>query len=153
MARLIQSFRDNEFLNVMPWEHFTHGADIGIRGIGRTKSEAFEQAALALTAVVTEPSLVRDLVEVSIECDAPDDELLFAEWLNALIYQMAVRKMLFCRFVVTPGPGTLRANVWGETVDRDRHKPAVEPKGATYTALQVCETSDGKWLAQCVVDV
>ncbi|HET9215383.1 MAG TPA: archease [Terriglobia bacterium] len=137
----------------MPWEHFTHGADIGIRGIGRTKNEAFEQAGLALTAVVTEPSLVRDAVELSISCEAPDEELLFAEWLNALIYQMDVRKMLFSRFVVTLEPGTLRASVWGELVDRDRHKPAVEPKGATYTALRVCEASDGEWLAQCIVDV
>jgi SHS2 domain-containing protein len=137
----------------MPWEHFTHGADIGIRGIGNTMKEAFEQGALALTAVVTNPSLVRDAMEMSIECEAPDEELLFAEWLNTLIYQMAVRRMLFNRFDVTLESGTLRAKVWGEVVDRDRHKPVVEPKGATYTALQVCEKPDGQWLAQCVVDV
>ncbi|MBT9613287.1 MAG: archease, partial [Burkholderiales bacterium] len=34
------------------WEHFTHGADIGVRGFGNTPSEAFEQAALAMTAVI-----------------------------------------------------------------------------------------------------
>lgn len=137
----------------MAWEHFTHGADIGIRGIGRTKKEAFEQGALALTAVVTKPSLVRRSIEVSVECEAPDDEMLFAEWLNTLIYQMAVRKMLFSRFVVMLETGTLRAKIWGEPVNRDRHKPAVEPKGATYTALQVCEKPGGQWIAQCVVDV
>ena len=35
------------------WEHFPHDADIGVRGWGATPAEAFEQAALALTAVVT----------------------------------------------------------------------------------------------------
>ena len=34
------------------WEHYEHGADIGVRGFGGTKAEAFEQAGLALTAVV-----------------------------------------------------------------------------------------------------
>ena len=39
----------------MAWEHFPHGADIGVRGIGATRSEAFEQAARALTAVIADP--------------------------------------------------------------------------------------------------
>ena len=37
------------------WEHFPHDADMGIRGIGHSKAEAFEQAALALTAVTLDP--------------------------------------------------------------------------------------------------
>ncbi len=40
----------------MRWEHFEHGADIGVRGIGPTPASAFEQAALALTAVITDPA-------------------------------------------------------------------------------------------------
>ena len=40
------------------WEHFTHGSDIGVRGVGTTKEEAFEQAAITLVAVITDPSLV-----------------------------------------------------------------------------------------------
>ncbi len=37
------------------WEHFEHSADIGVRGMGSTKAAAFEQAALALTGIVTPP--------------------------------------------------------------------------------------------------
>jgi SHS2 domain-containing protein len=37
----------------MRWEHFPHDADVGVRGFGATAAEAFEQAALALTAIVT----------------------------------------------------------------------------------------------------
>jgi tRNA nucleotidyltransferase (CCA-adding enzyme) len=143
----------DDSIMVTAWEHFTHGADIGIRGKGRSKSEAFEQGALALTAVITEPSNVRPCQEISITREAPDDELLFADWLNALVYEMAVRKMLFSRFEVTLEPGALRATMWGEPIDVSRHEPAVEVKGATYTALAVREEPDGQWLAQCVVDV
>ena len=37
---------------VPSFEHFEHQADMGIRGFGHTRAEAFVQAALALTAVV-----------------------------------------------------------------------------------------------------
>ena len=40
------------------WEHFSHDADIGVRGWGQTLAQAFEQAALALTAVVTDAEVV-----------------------------------------------------------------------------------------------
>jgi tRNA nucleotidyltransferase (CCA-adding enzyme) len=134
-------------------EHYPHGADIGVRGIGRTKPEAFEQAARALTAIVTDPDGVADREAIEIECAAPSDGLLLVDWLNRLIYEMAVRHMLFGRFAVTIDEGRLRGRAWGESLDRARHAPVVEPKGATFTALAVERRPDGAWIAQCVVDV
>jgi tRNA nucleotidyltransferase (CCA-adding enzyme) len=134
------------------WELFPHEADMGVRGYGATKAEAFEQAALALTAVVTDPGRVEPREAVEIRCEAPDDELLFAEWLNGLIYEMAVRGMLFSRFAVDLADGHLSARAWGERADVSRHEPAIEIKGATYTALRVAR-ADGGWMAQTVVDV
>jgi tRNA nucleotidyltransferase (CCA-adding enzyme) len=135
------------------WEHFAHAADIGVRGVGATLQEAFEQAALALTGVLVDPRLVRRLTTIDISCDAPDDELLLVDWLNALVYEMATRRMLFAGFEVHVENSRLTARVHGEPVDRCRHQPAVEVKGATYTCLQVARTETGGWLAQCVVDV
>jgi tRNA nucleotidyltransferase (CCA-adding enzyme) len=134
------------------WEHFAHEADMGVRGIGASKAEAFEQAALAMTAVITEPAGVQAREAVAIRCEAPDDELLFVDWLNALIYEMATRKLLFGRFRVDLSDGVLHATAWGEPADVARHQPAVEVKGATYTALRVAR-ENGEWIAQCVVDV
>lgn len=134
------------------WEHFAHGADIGVRGLGATKAEAFEQAALALTAVITEPQGVAAQQTVQIRCEAPDDELLLADWLNALIYEMAVRRMLFGGFHVELDGTRLTAQASGEPVSVPRHHPAVEIKGATYTTLRVAPV-EGGWLAQTVVDV
>jgi tRNA nucleotidyltransferase (CCA-adding enzyme) len=134
------------------WEHFPHEADMGIRGFGATEAEAFEQAALAMTAVVTDVEAVRNREAVAIECEAPDRELLFAEWLNSLIYEMSARRMLFGRFSVQLEGTRLHARAWGERVDPARHHPAVEIKGATYTALHVAHERD-KWVAQTVVDV
>jgi len=57
------------------WEHFPHKADIGIRGLGPTRQRAFEQAAVALTAVITEPERIEPEQKVEITCEADDDEL------------------------------------------------------------------------------
>lgn len=135
------------------WEHFPHGADIGVRGIGAAKEEAFAQAAVALTAVIADLSTVVPTEAVEVSCEAPDDELLFVDWLNALVYEMATRQMLFSRFEVHIGGHSLQATVWGEAIDVARHQPAVEIKGATYTELLVKQDEDGTWRAQCVVDV
>lgn len=135
------------------WEHFEHGADIGIRGMGASLNEAFIQAALALTAVITD---LRDVAQdkiVEIECKAPDRELLLVDWLNHIIYLMSTERMLFSRFEVHIQDGSLLGKAWGEPIDVTRHQPAVEVKGATFTELKVRQSEDGQWTAQCVVDV
>lgn len=138
---------------VPAWEHFHHGADVGIRGFGGTREEAFANAALALTAVVAEPDSVTPRMRVAVDCEAPDDELLFYDWLNALIYEMATQGMLFSRFRVHIEGRRLHGEAWGEKVERTRHEPAVEVKGATLTALHVERAASGGWRAQTVIDV
>lgn len=135
------------------WEHFPHDADIGVRGVGTSKEEAFEQAAIALTAVITNPDMLAEQESVTIACEAPDDELLLVDWLNALVYEIATRRLLFARFEVHLDGQRLDARAWGEKIDVTRHQPAVEVKGATLTSLHVGKDSRGAWVAQCVVDV
>ena len=134
------------------WEHFPHEADMGVRGFGASKAQAFEQAARAMTAVVTDLCPVDSREPVKIECEAPDDEMLLVDWLNQLIFEMATRKFLFGRFEVHFDGSRLHGTAWGEPVNAEKHQPAVEIKGATYTALRVVQ-ENGQWVAQCVVDV
>lgn len=135
------------------WEHFSHGSDIGVRGFGASVEEAFEQAAVALTAVVADVSRVGQSETVEVRCGAPDMELLFMSWLNAVIYEMAVRAMLFGKFYVVISGCSLAGTLLGEKVDPERHHVAVEAKGATVTTLRVACDQHGQWTAQCVVDV
>lgn len=135
------------------WEHFEHRADIGIAGYGATLTEALEQAALAMSAVVCDPAMVAPANRVEIDCEEPDAELLLVDWLNALIFEMATRRMLFSRYRVRLDGARLLGEAWGEAVDPKRHQPAVEVKGATYTELAVRQAPGGGWLARCVLDV
>lgn len=135
------------------WELFMHDADMGVRGHGATLAEAFEKAAFAMTATITDPAGVAPRECVDVACAAGSDEMLFYDWLNAIVFEMATRAMLFSRFEVSIEDGRLSGRLWGEDVDVARHQPAVEVKGATLTELRVERGGDGAWRAQCVVDV
>ena len=134
-------------------QHFEHQADVGVRGLGRSCEEAFEQAALALTSVVVPPELVRAAETIAVQCAAGDIELLLLDWLSAVVYQMAARKMIFNQFKVRFQGMRLEGELLGEPLDVSRHQPGVEVKAATATSLRVAQLADGTWLAQCVVDV
>ena len=135
------------------WSHFAHSADIGVRGEGPTLESAFEQAALALFAVITDLERIAARSAVDIACTAPTPALLLVDWLNALIFELTTRQTLFSRFEVHIEGQHLRGRAWGEPIDPGRHHPAVEPKGATLTELRVAPAPDGGWIVQCVVDV
>lgn len=135
------------------WEHFEHRADLGVRGRGPTPEAAFAHVALALTAAVCDPARVEPRQDVWLDCSAPDAEILLVDFLNAVIYEMATRRMLFGEFDVRIDGHDLVARARGEVVDPERHALGTEPKGATFTALHVGQEPDGAWVAQCVIDV
>jgi SHS2 domain-containing protein len=118
-------------------------------------SAAFEQAATALTAVVTPPARVEPRTRVELECRAADPELLLFAWLDRIIGEMGTRRMLFSRFGVEIVGDRLVGWARGEPVDRGRHEPAVEVKGPTMTELRVGPVGPERdeWVAQCIVDV
>ena len=145
--------QENIGARVGRWEHFPHGADLGVRGFGATPAEAFVQAARALCAAIVDLAAVRCDEAIEIELEAPGLDLLLMDWLNALVYEMATRRMIFAAFEVSLAGERLTGRAFGEKISRERHAPAVEVKGATFTELTVREDRPGLWRAQCVIDV
>ncbi|AEH44052.1 protein of unknown function DUF101 [Thermodesulfatator indicus DSM 15286] len=135
------------------YETFEHGADIGVRGIGKTLEEAFINAAKALfSLVVINLEEVRPEREVSFEISADTLEDLFVEWLNRLLTEAGMENLVFCQFDCKIENLNLKGQAKGEPIDEERHELGVEVKGATYTMLKVERVND-LWIAQCVVDV
>ena len=135
------------------YELFSHPADIGIRGIGRSVAEAFSQAGRALTSVIVNPATVKETLTRHICCTSEDLDTLFYDYLNEILYEMSVHHMLFSRFDVSITGHTLHATLHGEHFAQNRHEIAVEIKGATYYELLVQKKTNGLYIAQAVVDV
>jgi SHS2 domain-containing protein len=135
------------------YELYAHGADVGIRGFGATLALAFESIAMALTSVVCDLDRIRASAQVETRCAASNTEGLLYQWVNAIVFEMATRRMLFSRFHVNLTDTRLEAVLWGEPLNIAKHQPAVEVKGATYTDLRIERKDTGAWAVQCVVDV
>jgi len=150
-ARLAEHQNDKRMQNPS-LNHIEHDADIGLRATASSRGGLYEAMGEALTAVITDPACVRLERQIDIHCEAPDDAPLLVDWLNALIYEMATRRMVFGKWRVALDGDKLDALVEGEGLDRARHLPVVEVKGATYTALSVEQDASGNWHGQCIVD-
>jgi protein archease len=134
------------------YETFAHEADIGIRGRGSTPEEAFAQAAAAMYSVMVDIARVEEKEFRGVNVAADDREQLLVEWLNGLLTVSDIERMVFARFEVRIEGNRLAGTAWGEPLDRTKHDPKVEVKGATYHLLQVDREGD-HYVAQCVVDV
>ncbi|NPB09524.1 MAG: archease [Thermodesulfobacteria bacterium] len=140
------------------YETFEHGADIGIRGIGRTLEEAFINAAKAMfSLVVVNLEAVEPKRKVPVKAEGEGLEDLFLDWLNRLLAEADMENLVFsefdCRIEKKDQDGYfLEGWAAGEPIDPERHELGEEVKGATYTMLKVEKVGD-YWIAQCVVDV
>jgi len=134
-----------------PIAYFEHDADMGIVGRGETIERAFENAAMAMFAMMTGPAKVELRASVAIEFEEADRELALVTWLNRLLGEARSRTMVFGRFHLRRDAahwsGSAEGEPWRAGLER-----GVEVKGATLTALAVTER-DGIWDARCVVDV
>jgi SHS2 domain-containing protein len=134
------------------WEHYEDaGSGVGVRGYGDTAADAFEQAALALTATMTDPQGVSARECVVIRCEAPTDDLLLATWLDAVRRRMILSRMLFSRFEVWLDGTRLTAHAWGESINPERHELRLQVKGARADTPRVARHGEG-WMAQAIMD-
>jgi SHS2 domain-containing protein len=139
---------------LMPYEYFEHQADIGVRGIGVTLVEAFEQVALAMFEIMVETKDLQPGKPDIMEIAAANLEELLLEWLSELLYLKDVKGKMYGQFRVEKMSDTsLIAKVYGEPINVDRHKLKLEVKAATWTQLRIQQANDNKWIAQCLVDV
>lgn len=135
------------------YSYFEHEADMGIAGHGSTLKEAFNQAARAMFNLVVEIDRVRPREQVSVVCQGNDPAELFVEWLNSLLAEADIHRMVFANFQVESlSDSQLTGSAWGEALDVERHRPKIEVKAATYAMLFVGQ-QDGQYVARCVVDL
>ncbi|MFN7085698.1 MAG: archease [Burkholderiales bacterium] len=133
------------------YSYFEHDADTGVVGYGATLEEAFEAAAAAMFAIMTDLAAVRREHNVDIAFEEADVELALVRWLNALLAAARENGMVFAAFRLERDAVVWRGSASGERW-RDGLERGVEVKGATLTMLAVTHTQAG-WEARCVVDV
>jgi SHS2 domain-containing protein len=124
------------------FEFLEHTADAYIAAYGTDLAEAFENAALAMFDVMTNVEKVSPEVKDSVKVVAEDEYALLYSWLEALLVKFDVNKMLYSKFKVldlnqTSGGFRLRAEIWGEKFNPEKHAQKVGVKAVTYHRMEI----------------
>jgi SHS2 domain-containing protein len=124
------------------FEFLEHTADILIAAHGQSLEEAFENAALAMFEVMTDTTKVNPAEEDTVEVDAEDEYALLYSWLEALLIKFEVKGMLYSKFKISnledkPEGLKLKANVWGEKFNPEKHPQKVAVKAVTYHRMEI----------------
>jgi SHS2 domain-containing protein len=135
------------------FELVDHTGDIGVRVFGESLSRLFEQAAHALTFILTDPETIRLSETRTLLVEARTDEELLITWLNELVYLFDTKGLLFKNFnVLSVHDHRLEALAQGESYDEGRHPIKTTVKAATYHQLKI-ENHRGVWTAQVIFDL
>lgn len=145
----------------MPYRLVDHTADLAIEATGPTRESVLEDAALALTAVLTgKPgahALGRPDRECSFRVDAPDEASLVVAFLSELLWLHESEDLLWLGGGVAVTPlrdGGLRLAAHGNAAVHDpaRHGRGVEVKAVTYHGLRFGR--EGKeWTLWVLLDI
>ena len=119
-----------------------HTADAYVEAYGANLEEAFENAAVAMTNVMTEIEKAEAKIQESFVVKAQDESALLYNWLEELLLEFELRSRLFSRFEIakiekTPDAFKLYARAWGEKYDRKKHPSKVGIKAATYHQMEI----------------
>ena len=135
------------------YELFEHTADLGLRVRASTLNDLFADAGAGLSSMIVEDvTSVQPLVRIPIEIAGSDREFLLFDWLRQLLHHFDDEKLVFVKFDVNVDDSGLKAVVWGEPLEPERHGRSHEVKAITYHELKVEPTADG-WMAEVIVDI
>jgi len=139
------------------FEFLEHTADVYIAAHGTTLEEAYENAALAMFEVMTDTDKVSPNDEDSVEVEAEDKYALLYSWLEALLVKFETKNMLYSRFKISNLEETsdgfrIKATVWGEKFNAEKHTQKVGVKAVTYHRMKIIKEI-GKVTLEFILDI
>ncbi len=124
------------------FEFMEHTADVYVAAYGADLEEAFENAAVATFQAMTEVGEVRAAIEDVIEVRGQDEQALLYNWLEELLVKFETTYNVYSRFEVssiekTPSSFRLKAKIWGEPFDPEKHPQKIGIKAVTYHLMEI----------------
>ena len=139
------------------FEYLEHTADVYVAAYGRSLEEAFENAALATTEVMTDSNKIEPKVREEVELKSVDEKALLYNWIEELLYLFETGNKLFSHFKVHrikehENGVRLEAEMYGEVFDPERHPQKLGVKAITYHLMEI-EKKQDKTTLKFILDV
>ena len=130
-----------------------HTADFGIQALGNTREQVFENAAYALTDLITETDSLQGIHNRQLVVTGEDQNDLLMNWLREILYLWHGLEILVKRASIRQlSEVRLTAVLSYEVYKPGKHEIKNEVKAVTYHQLDVNQNADG-WFATFIVDV
>lgn len=136
------------------YESLEHTSEAGIIARGATLAEAFANIAEGMYDLMLELDGVEERESREIALEDQNSEALLVDWLLELLFLTETEGLVFRRFAVDELSETrLRARVWGERFDPERHRSHnVVVKAVTHYLLEIGR-EDGGYRVQVLFDI
>lgn len=139
------------------FEWVDHPSDTGFRAYGESLEEAYENAAFALTNIMSDTEKIKPKGEISIDLRAEDLKALLYDWLEFFLYLHDAEDMIASEFDVRKiseedGGYKLEAVVRGEKYDSEHHVTGTEVKAMTYHMMEI-DCGPDRCSVQAIVDI
>ncbi len=139
------------------FEFLEHTADVYVRAHGKTMEEAYENAAISMFETITETEKVAPTQEDSVEVEAEDQYALLYSWLEALLVKSETLDMLYSKFQITswietPESFKIKAKIWGEKFNPQKHPQKVAVKAVTYHRMVIIREMD-RVILEFILDI
>lgn len=135
----------------MRYEFFEHSADAKFRAYGKSMTDCFKNAALAMFSIMIEKKKVNSKINKKIKVEGEDLKSLLYNFLDKLIYLLDVDKFVLKDVKSLKINGSsLEATLIGEKISR-KHEFGCEVKAATYNQMRI--RNKKPFMVQVVVDL
>ena len=139
------------------FEFLEHTADVYVRAHGKTVEEAYENAALSMFETVTDTDKIAQTQQEPVEVEAEDQYALLYSWLEALLVKSETESMLYSRFQIADWKETadmfkIKAKIWGEKFNPQKHSQKVAVKAVTYHRMVVIREVD-RVILEFILDI
>jgi SHS2 domain-containing protein len=107
--------------------------------------------------VMTDIEKVNPEIEDYIEVEAADEYALLYNWLEALLVKSEIEEMLYSKFEISEITRTadglrLKAKVWGEKFNPEKHPQKVGVKAVTYHQMEIVKEPN-KTTVKFILDI
>jgi SHS2 domain-containing protein len=115
--------------------------DVSLVIYGTTTEELFQNAALGLYSLITEPSSITDTEKQKVHLESDNEETLLVKWLNELIFLFDTYGFVGKTFSILYQKNHLSAYISGGIFDEERDEQRLLIKAATYHNLSLKKES------------
>lgn len=128
-------------------------SDLAVKVLGNSQADLFANSAFALFDVMTDVEKVAIKDRMPLEVEGADRDDLMVNWMRELLYLYQGSGYLLKEFYIREAKDTsVKAEVFGEKIDPDRHEIKKEILAVAYHQSRMQKTGD-QWTAQVIFEI